>query len=173
VTNKDADNTWRIHKFSRGLFIGRFQPVHHGHLKYIRRILTECDHLVLLIGSSQEAGTEKNPFDYRLRKRMLLSSLKDYGLDKTKFTIAALPDYPTDEDWYRVAIRLAGRIDRYYAGENKITAGIFKSKGIFVKTLRNRIDGLSGTRIRSLLKQNKSIEGLVTDSVKNMLTRNK
>ncbi|HDM88409.1 MAG TPA: nicotinamide-nucleotide adenylyltransferase, partial [Candidatus Bathyarchaeota archaeon] len=41
----------------RGLFIGRFQPPHLGHLHAIKQALEECDELIIVIGSSQYSHT--------------------------------------------------------------------------------------------------------------------
>ncbi len=37
----------------RGIFVGRFQPVHKGHMEVIKGILQDVDELVIIIGSSQ------------------------------------------------------------------------------------------------------------------------
>ena len=49
-------------KYKCGLYIGRFQPIHIGHESIIRRMLLECDHVIIAIGSAQESGTKRNPF---------------------------------------------------------------------------------------------------------------
>ncbi|MEM2947357.1 MAG: adenylyltransferase/cytidyltransferase family protein, partial [Candidatus Bathyarchaeia archaeon] len=36
----------------RGLFVGRFQPFHKGHLSVIEDILKEVDELVIVVGSA-------------------------------------------------------------------------------------------------------------------------
>ena len=45
-----------------GLFIGRFQPFHNGHLQDIKNALKEVDELIIAIGSSQHFNTKENPF---------------------------------------------------------------------------------------------------------------
>ena len=57
----------------RGLFIGRFQPFHLGHLKDIKRAIQEVDELVIGVGSSNEECTKENPFtvEERIEKRWL------------------------------------------------------------------------------------------------------
>ena len=47
-----------------GLYIGRFQPFHKGHLNVVEEALNHCDKLIIAIGSAQEFGTEKNPFSF-------------------------------------------------------------------------------------------------------------
>jgi nicotinamide-nucleotide adenylyltransferase len=43
---------------TRGLYVGRFQPFHLGHLEAIKKILQEVDELVVVIGSAQEARVD-------------------------------------------------------------------------------------------------------------------
>ncbi len=73
-----------------GLVVGRFQVLHTGHTDMIRQGLRLCDRVCVLVGSSQECGTEKNPFSYEQRlemlkavfpeKEMLLFPIPDAGL---------------------------------------------------------------------------------------------
>lgn len=37
-----------------GILLGRFQPLHLGHLQLMVRILSECDRLVVCVGSAQK-----------------------------------------------------------------------------------------------------------------------
>lgn len=60
--------------------------LHRGHTDMIAKALALCGRVGLLIGSSQESGTYKNPFSYEVREgllRLLFGNLID---------IAPLPD---------------------------------------------------------------------------------
>lgn len=46
----------------RGLFVGRFQPFHLGHLMAIKDVLEEVDELVIVIGSAQCSHDVDDPF---------------------------------------------------------------------------------------------------------------
>ncbi|MEM1589096.1 MAG: adenylyltransferase/cytidyltransferase family protein, partial [Candidatus Bathyarchaeia archaeon] len=46
----------------RGLFVGRFQPFHKGHLQAVKEILDEVDELVIVVGSAQYSHRIDNPF---------------------------------------------------------------------------------------------------------------
>ena len=77
----------RTHKaFSLGIIVGRFQGIHSGHEKMIGAALSVCGEVGVLVGSSQESGTVKNPFTYETRCEMLR---RIYG-DRIK--IYPLPD---------------------------------------------------------------------------------
>ncbi|HLN89981.1 MAG TPA: adenylyltransferase/cytidyltransferase family protein, partial [Candidatus Binatia bacterium] len=47
---------------NRGLYVGRFQPFHLGHLDAIKYVLKEVDELVIVIGSAQYSHNSNNPF---------------------------------------------------------------------------------------------------------------
>ena len=51
-----------MHKYKTALFIGRFQPFHNGHLYSLNKCLEIGEQVVIAVGSSQESGTENNPY---------------------------------------------------------------------------------------------------------------
>lgn len=46
----------------RALFVGRFQPLHWGHVKVVEWLLTHYDEVVIALGSADKALTFENPF---------------------------------------------------------------------------------------------------------------
>lgn len=54
-----------------GVFIGRFQPLHNGHIAVIEQMRAEVDVPVILIGSADAARSVLNPFTYEERWNML------------------------------------------------------------------------------------------------------
>lgn len=53
------------------MLCGRFQIIHQGHENLINTALNMADRILILVGSSQEDGTERNPFDVATRIRMI------------------------------------------------------------------------------------------------------
>ncbi len=78
-----------------GLLIGRFQPLHKGHIKAIKRILEEVDGLIIVIGSSQHTGSLENPFSAVEREEMLKRALKQEGIIKVE--VHKIPDINISE----------------------------------------------------------------------------
>ena len=72
--------------YGLGIIVGRFQTLHMGHEYMIRMAMALCDRVLVFIGSSQEEGTEKNPFSYELRKDLLKTVFGD------RIMIYPLPD---------------------------------------------------------------------------------
>jgi nicotinamide-nucleotide adenylyltransferase len=57
---------------ARALFIGRFQPLHWGHVKVVEWLLSQHDEVVVAIGSADRALTFENPFTPGERVEMFL-----------------------------------------------------------------------------------------------------
>lgn len=72
--------------YQLGILVGRFQTFHKGHQDLIDKATELCDQVGVLVGSSQESGTNKNPFSYEMRERLLQ---RIYG---EKICIYPLPD---------------------------------------------------------------------------------
>lgn len=93
-----------------GLICGRFQTFHKGHEKLVETGLLLCDRLLILVGSSQECGTERNPLNINTRTKMLKAV---YGYDPN-IMIYGLPDLTNENDirpeWGRY---LLANADRY------------------------------------------------------------
>lgn len=80
--------------------VGRFQPLHNGHIELIKQAieLSEGGYTVIFIGSADKVQDARNPFTYVQRTDMIMKSLADYaGL----YSIHALHDKPSDDDWLR------------------------------------------------------------------------
>jgi nicotinamide-nucleotide adenylyltransferase len=77
---------------NRGLYVGRFQPFHLGHLGAIKEVLTKVDELVIVIGSAQHSHNLKNPFTAGERLVMIQHSLHEAKIDLDRVWIVPVPD---------------------------------------------------------------------------------
>ncbi len=57
--------------YQHGIIVLRAQPFHIGHQSLIDKMRTECTHATVILGSIQEAGSERNPFSFDERKQMI------------------------------------------------------------------------------------------------------
>lgn len=93
-----------------GLICGRFQTFHKGHESLVETGLKLCDRLLILVGSAQECGTERNPFNINTRTKMLKTI---YG-DNQNIMIYGLADLTNENDitpdWGRYLLK---NVDRY------------------------------------------------------------
>lgn len=92
VTAKESKEKSKV-QYEYGVFIGRFQPFHFGHLHNIRYGLLHAKKIIILIGSAFRAPSIKNPFSYEQRRTMILSDLKATGIDLDRIIIEPVSDW--------------------------------------------------------------------------------
>lgn len=79
-----------------GVFIGRFQPLHRGHVNVIKQALAECDKLTIILGSARSARSLRNPFRFDEREVMLRQGLLSSGFtsqDLSRISVRGVRDY--------------------------------------------------------------------------------
>lgn len=149
---------------SRGLFIGRFQPFHLGHIAAIKFALTNVDELIIVIGSSQASYDQQNPFTAGERLSMIKDSLNaDTLIDCKKTLIVPVPDTNVHSTWTHSVDMLVPKYDVVFTN-NAFTGYLFIQRNIPVTEpkLLNRND-LSGTEIRRRMLKNIKWTHLVTE----------
>ena len=77
-----------------GLICGRFQTFHIGHESLVNTGLNLCDRLLILVGSAQECGTERNPLNINTRTKIL----KEIYGDNPNILIYGLSDLTHEND---------------------------------------------------------------------------
>lgn len=85
-----------------GIYIGRFQPLHFGHLSIISHMCEKYEHIVILVGSANLPSSRKNPFAFNLRKQWLteaFSELIGLGMNANKISVLPLNDDPDEKKW--------------------------------------------------------------------------
>lgn len=149
-----------------GFTIGRFQTPHIGHEKLFETGLKLCDRLLILVGSAQECGTERNPFNIATRIKMLKTI---YG-DNPNIMIYGLSDLTNENDirpeWGKYLLE---NVDRYIYknpdvmiyGNDESRSGWFDKKDLKNTTEiiinRNELP-ISATMLRRLMVEDKCKE---------------
>ncbi len=150
---------------TRGLFVGRFQPFHLGHLSAIKDILKEIDELVIVIGSAQYSHNLNNPFTAGERLVMVCKALEEAGMDHSRVWVVPVPDAHLHMMWVAAVEGYTPHFDVVYSNE-PLTRRLFKEAGYKVKTVRFHERKLySSTEIRVRMQKNESWEKLVPKSV--------
>ena len=73
-----------------GIYIGRFQPLHVGHLSIISHMCETYEHIIILVGSANLPSSRKNPFDFDIRKQWLnqaFAELKNHDISQQNLSI--------------------------------------------------------------------------------------
>jgi len=90
-----------------GLYVGRFQPIHLGHLEAIRHLLGQVDELIIVVGSAQHSHTIENPFTAGERITMIRLALQEASVSPENYVLVPLPDWDIHKVW---VARVSGRL---------------------------------------------------------------
>lgn len=134
----------------RGLFIGRFQPLHLGHVSIIGSALEQVDELIIGIGSAECSYTPKDPFTAGERVEMLLRASAEMGW-KGRIIPIPVRDVNRYSIWVSHVVSLCPDFDVVFSN-NPLTIRLFKDAGFKVKSTKlvDR-EHYSGTSIRRVM----------------------
>lgn len=139
----------------KALVLGRFQPLHNGHVRMMRKASKLADKLVIGVGSSNKSRTFKNPFTFDERKFMLESSIH---LDKPTI-ISGVPDFGNNDLWIAW---IDDNVDfDVFVSNADNELKIFDDYGFKTQKLELRDDKISSTKVRDLMIEKKPIDKMV------------
>ena len=101
-----------------GLYVGRFQPFHLGHLEAVKHILSQVDELVIVVGSAHDSHTLENPFTAGERISMIRLALKEAKIDANRFTVLPLPDAEFHKVWVSHLLSQTPSFERLFFKES-------------------------------------------------------
>lgn len=147
---------------TNGLFIGRFQPFHKGHLATVKFALERVEQLVIVVGSAQKSHEPKNPFTAGERIRMIKESLDiDGETDVRRILIIPVPDTDVHALWTHQVDMLVPKYDVVFAND-LFTLMLFQEKGIkALEAPLYRRDEMKATEIRKRMIAEEIWEDLV------------
>jgi nicotinamide-nucleotide adenylyltransferase len=118
--------------FNRGLYVGRFQPFHLGHLGAVKAVLKEVDELVIVIGSAQYSHNISNPFTAGERLVMIRCALQEAKLSYSKLWIVPVPDVHLHMLWVSEVEGYTPKFNICYSNE-PLTQRLFMEAGYQVR----------------------------------------
>lgn len=117
-------------KLLRALYVGRFQPLHKGHIEALKHIMVKADELVIVVGSAQHSHSLDNPFTAGERIMMLREALDEVEIT-AKYYIIPVPDATMHSVWVSKVISYSPPFDIVYSNE-PLTSRLFKEFGFKV-----------------------------------------
>jgi nicotinamide-nucleotide adenylyltransferase len=160
-------------EFSSALICGRFQTFHLGHKRLIDIALTLSDRVLVLVGSAQASGTERNPFTIGLRTTVLKTVYNSNPL----VTIGAIDDLSAEDEisekWGEYLLQTATKKlnekpELMVYGNDKSRSQWFRENELSdISELIVKRDDISATKLRQLMYEDKKYqwEKYVPDSV--------
>ncbi len=151
----------------KGLILGRFQPLHMGHLSLFEAAIDDEHELLICICSSNEKRTTLNPYTSLERIRMIKSVLSNYDC---KYDIFEIPDINNNDLYVKHLEIMVPKFDLVYSGNNLVKI-LFENAGysVVIPNLINR-EAWQGASIRQAMKDGDDWEMDVPASVANIIS---
>ena len=132
-----------------GLLIGRFQPLHLGHIEAIKFALRQLSTLIIVVGSAQISYELRNPFTAGERITMIRNTLIHIDeIDIRNILIIPVPDITIHALWTHNVDLLVPSYDIIFTND-PFTISLFQQrKKKIIQPLLFERQKFSGTRIR-------------------------
>ncbi|MFO7792015.1 MAG: nicotinamide-nucleotide adenylyltransferase [Candidatus Saliniplasma sp.] len=145
----------------RGLFIGRFQPFHKGHLAVVEQMAEECDSIIIGVGSAQKQRESYDPLSGGQRidiiNRVLGNRLS------IPFEVYPIPDINCYPAWVHYVKSILPDFDRVYANSSVVLDLFEETRTETVKIKEVKRDVYSGTEIRRRISEGEEWINLVPE----------
>ena len=154
----------RIRDMKVGILIGRFQPLHKGHVNAIEFARDNSERLFVIVGSAEKSNQERNPFSFEERKKMISLALKGKKLHDN-ISIVPINDASNHTELIKSIKNTIGEYNLIFTND-ELTEKLFKEDGAEVLNvpLQDRNE-LSATEVRKRLELDKEWESLVTPEI--------
>ena len=153
------------------LFVGRFQPLHKGHLWVIKKILEENEKIIIVIGSSEEKFSERNPLTTEQRQILIEKALEESGIDKKNYLIIPVHDINNIELWVEHLNKHVPKYDKIYTGSDLVKKCYQKNPTAKVIDLNRDFFPISATEIREKIIKKEDWEEMVPPSTAKLLKK--
>lgn len=148
-----------------GVFVGRFQPFHNGHLSAVRYALTKVDYLYIVVGSSQRSHERDNPFTAGERVAMIREALVEGNVKASRWMIIPVPDADSHSVWVATLRSSVPKFDVVFSNDS-LTIRLFKEAHIKVLPIPyTKREEYSATNVRTRILERKNWQSLVPTAV--------
>jgi nicotinamide-nucleotide adenylyltransferase len=151
------------------LFIGRFQPLHHGHIYVLQSILKSYEKVKIGIGSSQLSNTANDPFTGDEREEFLNAALNKRNIPSNRYQIYKIPDIFNAMKWVGHVVSIVGEFSVLVSNSDWIRE-LFQKEGYRIeKKIEIFKKKYNGNNIRQLIIKNGKWKPLVPKEVVDLI----
>jgi len=146
-----------------GLFVGRFQPFHQGHLLVVNGMVKMCRKIYIVVGGSSSQDKD-NPFTFAERKEMIQRALQEEDIIPLfDVEFVTIPDREGDEAWTKEVLEKAPGIEKVWTG-NEWVEKCFVKTGVEIQKIKE-VPGISATEVRRRMREGGDWEELLPEEV--------
>ena len=107
----------KIRDMNVGILVGRFQPLHKGHVKAIEFARNNSEKLFVIVGSAEKSNQKRNPFSFEERKKMIDLALKERKL-QDNISIVPINDAKNHTEWIESIKNAIGEYNLEFRDKN-------------------------------------------------------
>jgi nicotinamide-nucleotide adenylyltransferase len=149
-----------------GVYWGRFNPPHKGHIALVKRLVKKVDLLIVAVGGAENKNTKRNPFNGDERVEMLKSYLREQHIKVED--VIAVKDGKSLASSIDNLFEKCGRFDVLFTDHKAIARLV----GNRVKVVSfERKGDISSTQIRDSIARGERWENLTGESVVSLIRR--
>tara|TARA_B100001167_G_C16755731_1_gene298606 strand:+ start:137 stop:640 length:504 start_codon:yes stop_codon:yes gene_type:complete len=151
-----------------GILVGRFQPVHRGHVQAIEFALENSNKLFVVVGSAEKSNQKRNPFTFEERKKMIELAINEKEL-QDNISIVPIKDANNHTEWIASIKNTIGEYNVIFTND-ELTEKLFKkdeTEVINVPLVDRNI--LSATEVRKRLELDKEWKALLIPEIADYL----
>lgn len=149
----------------RGLYIGRFQPLHKGHFHSLNWCFERTDELIVVVGSSNKSFEYRNPFTAGERIEIIRRAIQEEDPSNlNKIILIPVPDIGTHILWTRNVDLLVPNYDTVFSND-PFTYMLYDQRGMKIirPEMINR-EHMSATEVRQRIVNDFYWQDLLLDS---------
>lgn len=167
--------------YAYGVVIGRFQPFHNGHLRYLQEALKRCEHLYIGITTPGKTPTQyepdhpgrlgvvNNPFTYKERVEMISRALSTQG--GTLERISFVHFDPANVDAWHKEVPKDAAYFLLLIGDEQQKVDAMRAQGLHVEVLETISDRTyTSGEVRKRMQKDGNWQELVPSGVADYLS---
>lgn len=152
-------------RFKMGLYIGRFQPFHKGHLEAVKDLVEKVQELYIVVGSAQRSHEPNNPFSAGERITMIRIALNEAGVDPKRYLTVTVPDVDPHTMWVSQVVAYTPKFDIVFSND-PLTLLLFEEAGVRTEPIPTyRRDVFSSAEFRKRVIAEENWEDIIPKSV--------
>lgn len=141
------------------VIIGRFQPLHNGHLALFEKAFSFPEEVVVVLGSARQARTPKNPFSAAEREAMIRAQFPGHD-----FTFVHMRDYHDDNAWNAAVGSAVGKHARLISFEKDDSSYYLRNFPEWERIPVAAQGDLSATEVRELLFSQEEVKWMLIET---------